>query len=43
MNSTHMPENIAAFDISLNQTEIRMLSSRPQDFCEIDSKWYECA
>lgn len=43
MNSTHMVENLAAFDITLNQTEIRMLSSRPQDFCEIDPKWYECA
>lgn len=43
MNAAHMAENLAAFTaVTLNQTEIRLLSSQPQAWCTVDS-YYECA
>ena len=39
----HMAENLQAFDIALNATEVAMLSSRPQGWCSVDAAWYECA
>jgi hypothetical protein len=38
-----MMENLKAFDIELSGSEVNLLSSRPQDWCSLDSKWYECA
>ena len=43
MNTEHMAENIGAFDFVLSGADIAKLSSRPQDWCDIDGKWYECA
>lgn len=42
-NATHMTENLNSYSFSLTQTEIRQLSSLPQDFCLSDPTWYECA
>ena len=39
----HMAENIAAYGITLKQTEVQLLSTRPQDLCASDPSWYECA
>ena len=43
MNAQHMADNLAAYDLTLSQTEIHMLSARPQDLCAEDANWYECA
>ena len=43
MNQQHMIDNLNAFTaLTLNQTEIRLLSSQPQAWCTEDS-YYECA
>ncbi len=39
----HMAENLQAFDIALNATEVALLSARPQGWCSLDPAWYECA
>lgn len=43
MNKQHMMDNLAAYDFSLNQTEIRILSGQPQVYCSIFPTFYECA
>ena len=43
MSAQHMADNLAAYAITLNQTEVHMLSTRPQDLCSVDASWYECA
>ena len=44
MNRSHMEENLAAYSaLTLNQTEVHLLNTRPQDMCSFDSSWYECA
>jgi diketogulonate reductase-like aldo/keto reductase len=43
MNPQHMKDNLGAYGFSLNQTEMHLMSTRPQDFCSFDSTWYECA
>lgn len=43
MDPAHMADNIGAFDFALTGAEVAQLSSRPQDWCRDDSKWYECA
>lgn len=43
MNSTHMVDNLAAYDLVLTQAEIHALSARAQDMCDFDADWYECA
>ena len=43
MSTAHMAENVNAFDFALTGSEVAQLSSRPQDWCTIDPKWYECA
>ncbi len=44
MSPQHMAENLAAYSgISLNQTEVHLLNTRPQDMCSFDPDWYECA
>ena len=44
MNRSHMEENLAAYSaLTLNQTEMHLLNTRPQDMCSFDSSWYECA
>lgn len=35
--------SIYSMGITLNQTEIHLLSTRPQDVCGQDPQWYECA
>jgi hypothetical protein len=42
MSEAHMLENLAYFDITLTDAEMAALSSRPQDPCASDPKWYEC-
>lgn len=39
----HMEMNLKAFDLVLTSQEINLLSSRPQDWCSLDPKFYECA
>ena len=41
-NPAHMDDDLAAYNFSLNASEVGLLSSRPQSFCNIDS-YYECA
>ena len=43
MSAAHMADNLAAYGITLNQSEVHWLSTRPQDLCTVDSSWYECA
>lgn len=43
MSTAHMEENLRAFDVVLSGGEVAQLSSRPQDFCDVDPRWYECA
>ncbi len=42
MNIAHMKENLAAYGLTLNQTEMHLLSTRPQDLCSIDPTWCAC-
>ena len=42
-NAQHMADNLAAYSIALNQSEVNALSAIEQDFCSFDGKWYECA
>jgi diketogulonate reductase-like aldo/keto reductase len=39
MNKQHMVDNLNAYSITLNQTEIHLLSARAQDFCSFDASW----
>jgi diketogulonate reductase-like aldo/keto reductase len=39
MNAQHMADNIAAFGLTLSQSEIHLLSTRPQDMCSFDADW----
>jgi hypothetical protein len=43
MSTAHMAENVNAWDFLLTGAEVAQLSSRPQDWCSLDPKWYECA
>jgi len=43
MSPQHMRDNLEAYSLVLNQTEVHMLSTRPQDLCSTDASWYECA
>eukprot|EP00056_Hartaetosiga_gracilis_P015812 m.242372 g.242372 ORF g.242372 m.242372 type:complete len:354 (+) comp32836_c0_seq1:19-1080(+) len=43
MNSTHMEENLSAYDFTLTQAHVDALSSRAQDTCKVDPGFYECA
>jgi 2,5-diketo-D-gluconate reductase A len=43
MNASHMADNLGAYDLALTDAEVALLSSRPQDWCSLDSKMYECA
>jgi diketogulonate reductase-like aldo/keto reductase len=43
MNPQHMADNLAAYAFTLNQTEVHLMSTRPQDSCGFDASWYECA
>ena len=43
MSVPHMTENLNAFDFALTGHEVSQLSSRPQDWCDVDPLWYECA
>jgi diketogulonate reductase-like aldo/keto reductase len=43
MSPAHMADNLNAYGLLLNQSEIHALSSRPQDACVFDENWYECA
>lgn len=43
MSAAHMAQNLASFDFQLTGHEVSQLSSRPQDWCEFDAAWYECA
>eukprot|EP01116_Phalansterium_solitarium_P023935 TRINITY_DN8613_c0_g1_i2.p1 TRINITY_DN8613_c0_g1~~TRINITY_DN8613_c0_g1_i2.p1 ORF type:complete len:435 (+),score=76.01 TRINITY_DN8613_c0_g1_i2:152-1306(+) len=38
----HMRENLRVFDFKLGHDEVVTLSSRPQDFCKIDPRMYQC-
>ena len=43
MNPAHMTDNLNAYAaVTLNQTEVRLLSSQPQAWCTVDS-YNECA
>ena len=42
MSQQHMIDNMNAYSLFLNQTEMDTLSSQPQVTCAIDPKWYEC-
>ena len=35
-------QNLGFFDITLTPAQMTSLSSRPQDPCAEDPKWYEC-
>ena len=37
-----MKMNLNVFDITLSPSAMAQLSSRPQDPCSGDAKWYEC-
>jgi 2,5-diketo-D-gluconate reductase A len=39
MSAQHMADNLAAYSVVLNQTEVHLLSTRPQDLCAFDSNW----
>lgn len=39
----HMLDNLNAYNFTLSDAEVALLSSRPQDWCSVDSKMYECA
>jgi len=43
MNRTHMIENLNAYDFTLSELDVKLLSSRPQDMCTMDPDYYECA
>jgi len=48
MNAQHMADNLNAYSLfaaagGLNQTEMDNLSSQPQDICDTNNTWYECA
>ena len=43
MNPQHLADNLAAYSFTLNQTEMHLMSTRPQDLCGLDASWYECA
>ncbi len=38
----HMDDNLRAYDISLTDAEVDLLTTRPQSWCSVD-EWYECA
>ena len=40
MSPAHMAENLAAYALTLNQTEVHLLSTRPQDLCQTDPVRY---
>ena len=42
-NPAHMDDDLAAYDFALNSSEVSVLSARPQAWCSVDSKFYECA
>ena len=42
-NAAHMADNLAAYALTLNQTEVDTLSAVQQDLCSFDGDWYECA
>jgi diketogulonate reductase-like aldo/keto reductase len=42
MNATHMRDNLSALSIQLTAAEMAALSSRPIDYCSVDSDFYEC-
>ena len=42
MNPSHMADNLAAYALTLNQTEVHLLSTRPQDLCQSDPSWCAC-
>ncbi len=35
MNRTHMIENLNAYDFQLADSDVKLLSSRPQDMCTV--------
>lgn len=39
----HMADNMGAYDLTLTDAEVALLSSRPQDWCSLDPGMYECA
>jgi len=41
-NMEHMHENLHVFDFHLTQSQLDALFSRPQDFCSIDKRMYQC-
>jgi hypothetical protein len=41
MNRTHAIENLAAYDFALSPQDVALLSSRPQDTCDLDTDFYE--
>jgi diketogulonate reductase-like aldo/keto reductase len=38
----HMLENLNIFSFQLTPAEIQVLSTLPQDYCDLPDKWYEC-
>lgn len=44
-NRDHMAENLAVYGLSvmLTDDEMETLNKAPQDLCQFDSSWYECA
>lgn len=42
-NQQHMIENLNSYTFKLDEDEVKQLSSRPQAFCSVDPKFYECA
>ena len=44
-NRDHMLENLALYglNITLSQDEMDSLNGAPQDLCQFDGSWYECA
>lgn len=40
---SHMIDNLSAYNFTLTDAEVALLSSRPQVWCSIDPKFYECA
>lgn len=42
-NKAHMLENLAAYQYKLSTTQMATLAHRPQAWCSVDPKFYECA
>lgn len=44
-NAAHMAENVALYGLGLvlSDSEMDSLNKAPQDLCEFDGSWYECA